>query len=94
MNQHDLKKLMGYKQEYKKTYILPLISAIIMGIIVYGVYQGLFYLTRMVFIPLMISIIVGVVVYFVIIMYMSSDHPEYLEDIPYINRIARKFKRS
>ncbi len=93
LNQAELRYKLRYRQEIRRTYILPLLSSIIMGIVVYAIYHGLFALTHSVFIPLMISVIVGIVVYFTIILYMYSDHPKYLDDIPYANRLMRKLKR-
>lgn len=92
LNQVSLHKAMPYKQYYKRTFLLPLLASAIMGVIVWACYKVLFMLTRMVFIPLMLSIIIGVVVYFLIIFYLSSDHPEYLDAIPYANRIARRLR--
>lgn len=93
LNQKALKHKLHYKQEIRRTYILPIIASIIMGIVVGACYYGLFYLTRKVFIPLIISIILGITVYFIVIFYFYADHPEELDGIPYINRILRKFKR-
>lgn len=93
MNQKALKRKLHYKQEIKRTYILPLLAAIIMGAVVYGIYELFFIFTRSVFIPLIIAIVVGIIVYFVIIFFMYSDHPDLLTDIPYANRIIAKIKR-
>ena len=75
LNQKMLRKKTRYKQEMKKTYILPIISSILMGIVVAIVYYGLFALTRKVLIPLIFAIVIGVIVYFIIIFYFYSDHP-------------------
>lgn len=93
LNQKALKKKLHYKQEIRRTYILPLVASIIMGIVVYAVYYGLFTLTRSVFVPLILSVIVGIIVYFIIIFFIYSDNPEELDDIPYANRILSKFRR-
>jgi stage V sporulation protein B len=93
MNQRALRKTLHYKQEIRRTYVLPIIASAIMGVIVYLIYKLLFTLTRSVFIPLVISIIIGVIVYFVIILFMYSDHPEELESIPYVSKLINKLKR-
>lgn len=93
LNQKALKKKLHYRQEIRRTYILPLIASTIMGIVVYAVYYGLFTLTHSVFVPLVLSVIVGIIVYFLIIFFIYSDNPEELEDIPYANRILAKFRR-
>ena len=93
LNQKVLRKITRYRQEMKKTYLLPIISSILMGVIVAGVYYGLFALTRKVFIPLILAVVIGVIVYFVIIFYFYSDHPEELSSIPYANKIIYKLKK-
>lgn len=94
LNQKALRKKLKFKQEIRKTYILPLIASIIMGIFVTASYYGLFTLTHKVLIPLVISIILGVIIYFSIILYFYADHPEELEAIPYMNKIIAKLKRT
>ncbi|MEG0277265.1 MAG: polysaccharide biosynthesis protein [Coprobacillus sp.] len=93
LNQIALRKKVRFKQEIRRTYILPLLASIMMGIVVAGCYFGLFALTKKVFIPLIISIIVGVIVYFTIILYLYADHPKELEAIPYLNRLVYKIKK-
>lgn len=93
LNQKALRKKLHYKQEIRRTYILPILASILMGIVVAACYYGLFTLTHKVFIPLALSIVIGVIVYFVIIIYLYADHPEALEAIPYMNRIIAKIKR-
>ena len=92
-NQKSLRKKLHYKQEIRRTYILPILASLIMGVVVGACYFGLFTLTRKVFIPLILSVIIGIIVYFVIIIYLYSDHPEELDSIPYMNRIITKVKR-
>lgn len=93
MNQKVLRKKLHYRQEVRRTYILPILASLIMGVIVICCYYGLFALTQKVFLPLMIAIIVGIIVYFIIILYMYADHPQDLADIPYANRLIYKMKR-
>lgn len=93
LNQKMLHKKTRYRQEMKKTYLLPLIASFIMGIFVAIVYYGLFALTRKVLIPLILAVMVGIVVYFIIIFYFYSDHPQELASIPYANKIMNKMKR-
>lgn len=93
LNQKVLRQKTHYKQEIRRTYLLPIFASIIMGVIVGVCYYGLFTLTHKVFLPLMISIVIGIIVYFVIILYMYADHPEELSSIPYAGRIMRKLKR-
>jgi Uncharacterized membrane protein, putative virulence factor len=93
MNQKVLRRKIRYKQEVRRTYILPLLASLIMGAIVWCCYYGLFALTKKVFIPLIFSIGIGIIIYFVIILYMYAEHPQDLQAIPYLNKIVYKVKR-
>lgn len=93
LNQKALRKKIGYKQEIKRTYVLPLIASLIMAVAVLGVYYGLFTLTHRVFLPLILSVVVGVMIYFVLIMYIYWEHPIYLFEIPYMRKLYYKIKR-
>lgn len=94
LNQKTLYQKLRFKMRLKRTVLLPLLASTIMGVAVYLVYEVLFNLTRMVFVPLMISIIVGVIIYFVVILYLYKDHPELLSNIPYVDRLLTKFKKT
>ena len=93
LNQKALRRKLHYKQEIRLTYILPILASFIMGIIVGIVYYGLFALTHRVFVPLIIAIIIGIITYFFIVLTLYADHPEELNDIPYIKRILHRLKR-
>lgn len=93
LNQSALRKKLNYKQEIRRTYILPLIASAIMGVAVYAIYVGLHALTKSVIIPLGLSIVAGVIIYFIIILFIYSDHAEELNSIPYMGRIINKLKR-
>lgn len=93
LNQKTLHKKAHYKQEIRKTYLLPLLASLIMGAVVMSVYYGLRALTRMVFLPLVISVGLGIIVYFAIILYLYADCPQELAAIPYASRIIHMFKK-
>ena len=93
LNQKALRQKIGYKQEIKRTYVIPLLASLVMGAIVLGIYYGLFTLTHRVFLPLILSVVVGVFVYFVMIMYIYWEHPAYLFEIPYMKTLYYKIKR-
>ena len=93
LNQKTLRQMVHFKQGLKKTFLLPFIASLIMGLGVGLCYYGLFFITRKVFIPLMISIVLGIIIYFMIIFYFYSDNPEELSAIPYSNRMMSAFKK-
>lgn len=93
LNQQALKRKLRYKQEIKRTYLLPIVASILMGVAVWGVYQLLFIVTHRVFLPLMISVVVGIVVYFAIIIFFYWEHPSQLYSLPYMRTIFSKLKK-
>ena len=77
LNNLSVRKYLGYRQEMKKTFIIPVICSAIMGILCYIFYQGIYlilsgvlgsfiHLRILVFICLMISVVFAVIVYFVL----------------------------
>ena len=93
LNQRSLKQKTGYRQEIKRTYIIPLIASLIMVVFVVLTYYGLFALTHQVFIPLALAIVAGIVVYFAVIIYIYWDHPQQLYSIPYMKTVFTKLKK-
>lgn len=71
LNAISVRKYTGYKQEVVKTFVIPTISAVIMGVIVYLSYHGIVKLTGNA-IATMIAIILGVIVYFVSLLMLKG----------------------
>ena len=88
-------KYTGTKIDYKLTIFKPILSAVIMGVVVFGVYRlGLGYLGNG--IACILSIGVGVVVYLITILAIGTLTIEELEGLPKgktIAKIVRKFKK-
>lgn len=93
LNQRALHQALRFKQEIKRTFLLPLLVSAIMAVVVLIVYYGLFTLTRKVFIPFILAVVIGVVVYFAIMLFMYSDNPEELEQIPYMSYFTSRLKK-
>lgn len=62
----------GYRQEIKKTFVLPVVSAAIMGVAAWLVYTGLHMLTGSVALSLVPAVICAVVVYGVFLMLFKA----------------------
>lgn len=93
LNHLAIRKLIGYKQELIKTFIVPLIVSLIMGAISFGVYH-LFLL----FLPLttscIIAIVVAVLVYFAGMVLLKGFRQNELARIPLIgNTLVSILKR-
>ena len=68
LNALSLRKYAGYKQEVLKTFVIPTLSAAVMGVVVFFVYKLLIFVLKVNMIATIISIGVGAVVYFVILL--------------------------
>lgn len=62
-----VRKYLGYRQEYKNTFIKPAAASIIMGATAFGIYKGIYYLVNSNTLALTASIILAAMIYFIII---------------------------
>ena len=92
----SLKKVIGYKQEIKKTILLPLVSAIIMGVFAYSAYKLTYmFITKSFFVSLIAGGIVGVLVYFIAAIKIGAISKDELTTLPKgetLTKIAKKLK--
>ena len=65
LNDRSMKKYLGFCNEYKMTYVMPLLASAVMGVVAVLIYYGLFTATRRVFFPLVLAVIVAILVYLV-----------------------------
>lgn len=68
LNGRSLRRYSGYRQEIKRTFLVPAIAAAGMGIVVFLVYQLLFYLLHVNAVATVASILIGAVTYFVLLL--------------------------
>lgn len=95
LNQISVKKLLGYKQEMWKTFIIPFLSSGLMGLIVLGTYKGIYLLCHINILALMLAIIVGGMIYFVLIIRLCGVSESELTALPKGNKlvlIAKKIR--
>ena len=74
-------RYVGYHQEMKRTFFLPIISSIVMGAICFGVYH-LFRLFLPLPVSCIIAILVGAIVYFVFVILLKGVGEEELRRLP------------
>ena len=77
MNQY-----LKYKQNYVKTYLLPLVASIFMGLAAYGVYYGLYLLIPVNAVCLVVAIGVAAIVYFVLLIIIGGITKDDLNSFP------------
>ena len=82
LNNLSVVKYLKYKQNYVKTYLLPLVAAVLMGLAAYGVYHGLYLLMPINAVCLMVAIGVAAVVYFVVLIKIGGITKDDLYSFP------------
>ncbi len=93
LNAYSVKKYSGYKQEWKRTFLIPGLSAVVMGAAVWGAYKLTLYLFRVNALATVISILIGVCVYAVVLLLLHGMTEEEIRKFPkgyLLVRIAKK----
>lgn len=94
LNALSIRKYAKYRQEIVKTFLIPGVSAGIMGVAVWGVYKGLLYLLRINFIAALLSIIIGAVIYFVLMLLFKGMGEAELRRLPKGHLFVRLAKKA
>jgi len=82
LNQFVLYKSIRYRQEWRKTFLLPGAAAVVMGGAARGVYELFYLLTESMRISLIPAVLMGVIVYFVALMALKAMSEEELRGLP------------
>lgn len=82
LNSHSVRKYSGYKQEIKRTFVIPGVAAAIMGVAVFLTYKFMLYLLRVNALATIFSILVGVVVYAVVLLLLKGLTEEEIMKFP------------
>ena len=93
LNQVAIRKALKYKQEFSKTFCRPFLSAVLMGVCAYGVYEGIYYLLPVNVVALAVAMVVAVLVYFVAVMALGGVEEEDLRRLPKGHLLVRFGKR-
>lgn len=93
LNWISIGKHMDYKQEVVKTFLIPLMASIIMGVIAALSFNILYRLVPSNIICLMISIIIAVAVYGILIILMKAVDEEELREMPLGRKIISICKK-
>ena len=72
LNARSIRKYSGYRQEVRKTFLVPAISSAAMGIVVYLVYKLFLYLLRSNMIATVLAIAAGVITYAVLLLLLKG----------------------
>lgn len=93
LNQFSLRRAIGYHQEWKKTFFLPGLAAIVMGVVARAVYELIYLACSSMRIALIPAIAVGVIVYLAMLLALKAMSEQELRALPkgyLIVNIAKK----
>ncbi len=95
LNNRAVYQYLEYKQEYRKTYMMPLVAAVVMGVVTYGSYELVYMIVPSIVVAMLISIALSVFVYFIVLMRIGGFTEEQLMMFPKGNviiKVAKKLK--
>lgn len=93
LNAFSLKKYLGYKQDFKETFIKPLICSVVMGIGCLGTYYGLMQVIPYNAICTVAGIVVAVVIYGIMLLLTKTITEEELISMPKGTMLVRILKK-
>lgn len=95
LNNVSVRKHLGYRQEFDKTFLRPFLASLLMGAVAFGVYHGMYYLCHINLISLGVAVLAGCIVYFFTTLWMGTVTEEELRSLPkghLLVKLARKTK--
>lgn len=94
LNGLAIKKYLRYRQEIRKTFVLPAIASAIMGAVAYGVYKGVYLITGSNVLSMVFTLVAAVAVYSILLLKLRCIEEDELYTMPggvKLIRIARRF---
>ena len=89
----SIRKSLGYKQNMRKCYFIPLLSSLIMGAVAGLIYMGLYTLIKSNAISLFVAIFFGAILYFILMIKLRGITKNEIEGLPKGALIIRVFKK-
>ena len=93
LNGISISNCLGYRQEVKKTFVLPFLASAVMGAVSYLVYYLLNLLTRRNSIACLAAVVVAVLVYFVLLIVFRCVDESELRSLPMGGKMAAAAKK-
>ena len=93
MNARSIRKLLGYRQEMKKTVIIPVIASAVMGIFTFGSYQLAHLAVKSNAISTLFAMMIAVVVYGVLLIKLGALSAAELKTMPGGTKLLRVFRK-
>ena len=82
LNQISVRKNLKYKQELVRTFIIPFIASLVMGVAAYCIYHGLYMILPVSRVALLVAIGIGALIYFAMILLMGGITEKELRMFP------------
>lgn len=82
LNAISIQAALTYRQEYIRTFLLPTIASVLMGIAVYGSYYGIHLLIKSNLLSILLSILIGVLLYFILLLVFHCLNEDDFYSIP------------
>ena len=93
MNARSIRKLLVYRQEMKKTVIIPVIASAVMGIFTFGSYQLAHLAVKSNAISTLFAMMIAVVVYGVLLIKLGALSAAELKTMPGGTKLLRVFRK-
>lgn len=95
LNQISVRRHLGYRQEFVRTFLKPFLASLVMGAAAFGTYESVYMLLPVSRIALLIAIGVGVAVYFFVVLLIGGVNEQELAAFPkgaFLVRCAKKLR--
>lgn len=82
LNAISVRKHLQYRQEWNKTFLRPLLAAVVMGVVSFASYHAIYYLSSLNIVSLIVAVAAGVTVYFILTILWKAVGEEELSWLP------------
>ena len=93
LNAYCVKKYSGYKQEYKRTFVVPGVASVLMGVVIFLNYKLWMYIFRVNALATIVNILVGAIVYAALLFLLKGLTEEEILKLPKGRTIVRFAKK-
>ncbi|MCM1569432.1 MAG: polysaccharide biosynthesis protein [Roseburia sp.] len=93
LNQISVRRAIGYKQEMVHTFLIPVISSVVMGAAAWAIYEGLYLLSGSMRLSLIPAVVIAVIVYFVMMLLLRGVTEQELTAMPKGRLLVRAAKK-
>ncbi len=95
LNAISLRRYSGYRQEIKKTFLIPFIASAVMGFMAFIFYQAMYALTKLNALSLLVAVVLAIIIYAVLLLLLKGLTEEEILGFPkghLIVRVAKHFR--